>query len=161
MTTAISQAFASDQGAHTAAAALANTLVVKDRREMIVEEAPPPPYTTAELLRDANQRWGWPVERVMEAAQVLFESGWITYPRTDSTRLSPQARDSLRHTVLATYGPNALPNDQKIGPVKESFLQALVGKRSPTTKEPKKENATSKTPMKPFALPIPPGAGRG
>lgn len=123
MTRAVSQEFASDQAAHDAASGLANTLVVKKRKEIIVDEAPPPPYTTAELLRDANHRWGWPVERVMKAAQILFESGWITYPRTDSTRLSPQARDSLRNTVLVTYGPSALPSEQI-----ENLLQKMLGK---------------------------------
>ncbi|RLD04608.1 MAG: hypothetical protein DRI56_10960 [Chloroflexota bacterium] len=112
MTTAISQEFTSNRAAHAAASNLANILVVKKRKEIIVEEAPPPPYTTAELLRDASHRWGWPVEQVMKTAQALFEGGWITYPRTDSTRLSPQARDSLRNTVLVTYGPSALPDNQ-------------------------------------------------
>ena len=49
---------------------------------------PLPPYTTDELLRDANRYYGYSADRVMKIAQELFESGLITYHRTDSIRVS-------------------------------------------------------------------------
>ncbi|MEB3851135.1 MAG: reverse gyrase [Desulfurococcales archaeon] len=50
---------------------------------------PPPPYTTDSLLYDASRRLGLPAGLTMRLAQDLFESGLITYHRTDSTRVSP------------------------------------------------------------------------
>jgi reverse gyrase len=49
---------------------------------------PPPPYTTDTLLYDASRMLGLAVEKAMRVAQELFESGLITYHRTDSTRVS-------------------------------------------------------------------------
>ena len=52
------------------------------------ERTPLPPYTTDALLRDANALLRMPAGRAMRLAQELFESGLITYHRTDSTRVS-------------------------------------------------------------------------
>jgi DNA topoisomerase-1 len=109
MNTGISQAFGSEQTAHAAAGQLAGgELVVASRDETIITEPAPLPYTTAELLADANERWGWSGEETMAMAQELFAAGWITYPRSDSTRLAPEAIDAIRRVVLASYGPDAL-----------------------------------------------------
>jgi len=54
------------------------------------ESNPPPPFTTDSLLYEASRRYGYPARLVMKLAQDLFESGLITYHRTDSTRVSPQ-----------------------------------------------------------------------
>lgn len=109
MSAAISQAFGSEQTAHAAAGQLAGEeLVVASRDETIITETAPLPYTTADLLADANARWGWSGEETMAMAQELFAAGWITYPRSDSTRLAPEAIDAIRRVVLASYGPDAL-----------------------------------------------------
>jgi DNA topoisomerase-1 len=109
MSTALSQAFRSEQTAHAAAGQLAGEeLLVASRDETIITETAPLPHTTAELLADANGRWGWSGEETMAVAQELFAAGWITYPRSDSTRLAPEAIDAIRRVVLATYGPDAL-----------------------------------------------------
>lgn len=62
--------------------------IVKDLREEIVEVPPPPPYTTDSLLKDAFTQLGLPVVEAMKLAQDLFESGLITYHRTDATTVS-------------------------------------------------------------------------
>ncbi|MFB6469929.1 MAG: reverse gyrase [Vulcanisaeta sp. AZ3] len=62
--------------------------VNKISEEKGIELNPPPPYTTDALLRDAANILGLSVERTMAIAQELFESGLITYHRTDSTRVS-------------------------------------------------------------------------
>lgn len=109
MSKAVRSAFSNRQAANAAAADLASgDLVVARRKETVVVEDAPPPYTTADLLDDVTRRWGWSGERVMATAQRLFECGWITYPRTDSTRLSADAQKALRRLVVATYGPQAL-----------------------------------------------------
>jgi DNA topoisomerase IA len=158
MSTAISQAFGSEQTAHAAAGQLAGgKLVVTSRNETIITEMAPLPYTTAELLADANERWGWSGEETMAMAQELFAAGWITYPRSDSTRLAPEAIDALRRMVLATYGPDLLAAEDgrkrssagkaavrenvpqkprgmfstsRVFDLGEGFLQGLIGKRS-------------------------------
>ncbi|MEM4487630.1 MAG: reverse gyrase [Desulfurococcaceae archaeon] len=74
--------------------------------EEVVEVSPRPPYTTDELLSDASKR-GIPAELAMKLAQELFESGLITYHRTDCTHVSPAgisvARDYLTSRQLAEY----------------------------------------------------------
>ncbi len=57
---------------------------------------PLPPYTTDAMLRDANAYLRLPAKRTMEIAQELFESGLITYHRTDSTRVSDKGLDIAR-----------------------------------------------------------------
>ncbi len=87
---------------------LAGEWLVVARRERLEEEAPPPPPTTADLLIEASERLGWRTERTMRVAQALFEGGYITYPRTDSTRIAPRAADQARQVAAAIYGPHAL-----------------------------------------------------
>ncbi|RLI75065.1 reverse gyrase, partial [Archaeoglobales archaeon] len=56
--------------------------------EKEVEKTPFPPYTTDTMLRDANTILRFNAKKCMDVAQTLFESGLITYHRTDSTRVS-------------------------------------------------------------------------
>ncbi len=69
---------------------------VLEKREEIIEESAPPPYTTASMMQDAIHLYGWSSSKVMEVAQLLFENGLITYPRTDSTSIAPEAADEAR-----------------------------------------------------------------
>ncbi len=61
---------------------------------------PPPPYTTDELLREANRYYGYSADRVMKIAQELFESGLITYHRTDSIRVSNTGINVARQYIV-------------------------------------------------------------
>lgn len=79
-------------------------LVVLEKSQQIVEEPAPPPYTTATLLEDAVLLPGWSAGKVMQVAQLLFEQGLITYPRTDSTYISPEAADDLRKVAGLLFG---------------------------------------------------------
>lgn len=83
---------------------------VAAREERIEDEAPPLPYTTADLLEDAALRLGWTAEQTMAAAQSLFEQGLITYPRTDSPRVAPEARQAARQVIAERYGAEAWGN---------------------------------------------------
>lgn len=60
---------------------------------------PQPPYTTDSMLRDAAQKLGFTVRYTMELAQTLFESGLITYHRTDSTTVSTTGIDVARRYI--------------------------------------------------------------
>ncbi len=63
-------------------------IVVEDLKDEVVTLRPEPPFTTDSVLAELNARYGISVVRAMEVLQELFEAGFITYHRTDSTRVS-------------------------------------------------------------------------
>ncbi len=67
---------------------------------------PSPPFTTSTLQQEAARRLGYSVRQTMTLAQRLYESGHITYMRTDSTNLSPLAIDSAKKFIIKEYGEN-------------------------------------------------------
>ncbi len=77
-----------------------------------------PPFTTSKLQQDASRKVRFSVKRTMMIAQRLYEGvelgeegqiGLITYMRTDSTRVAPEAIAEVREYVGKEYGPNYLP----------------------------------------------------
>jgi len=65
---------------------------------------PPPPFTTSSLQQDASRRLGFAVKKTMMVAQKLYEAGYITYMRTDSTRVSDDAIKMAKAYICKTYG---------------------------------------------------------
>jgi len=65
---------------------------------------PPVPFITSSLQQEANRRLGLGVRRVMEAAQQLYEKGYISYMRTDSKHLSDDAHEAIKSEILNDYG---------------------------------------------------------
>ena len=65
---------------------------------------PAPPFTTASMQIEANSKLGFSTRTTMQAAQSLYQSGMITYHRTDSLNLSKQAIASLASYVEENYG---------------------------------------------------------
>ena len=86
--------------------------IVIEKQEQIIEEAAPPPFTTASMMQDAINLYGWSASKVMEVAQLLFENGLITYPRTDSTSIAPEAAAEAR-TVAGKLFDQDLLDPQK------------------------------------------------
>ncbi len=72
-------------------------------------ERPFPPFTTSTLQQEANRKLRYTSRRTMQLAQGLYENGYITYMRTDSTLLSTQAIDAARSWIAEQYGPEYLP----------------------------------------------------
>ncbi|HZV77823.1 MAG TPA: type I DNA topoisomerase [Candidatus Babeliales bacterium] len=82
------------------------------RRE--VRRNPPAPFTTSTLQQEASRKLKMRVRRAMQVAQALYEGvdlggsegtvGLITYMRTDSTRISDQARDAAREYIVGAFG---------------------------------------------------------
>ena len=93
---------------HIAAELTGTALLVADRREEIITEFPPFPYTTATLLEDAALAFNWTVTQITRSAQILFEAGLITYPRTDSERVTDEAIETGKQVVIALFGKEAL-----------------------------------------------------
>jgi DNA topoisomerase-1 len=70
------------------------------------KKTPSPPFTTSTLQQEASRKLGFNVSRTMSAAQKLYESGNITYMRTDSVNLSNDALNSAEHVISKNYGNN-------------------------------------------------------
>lgn len=73
---------------------------------------PAAPFTTSTLQQEASRKLGFSVSRTMSVAQGLYESGLITYMRTDSTNLSEEAVQNIANTVVQNYGQNYLQTRQ-------------------------------------------------
>lgn len=65
---------------------------------------PAPPFTTSTLQQEASRKLGFAVKRTMVAAQRLYESGMITYMRTDSTNLSETALADIANSIALNFG---------------------------------------------------------
>ncbi|MEX2640788.1 MAG: type I DNA topoisomerase [Balneolales bacterium] len=70
--------------------------------------SPAPPFITSTLQQEANRRMGLSGRDAMRTAQKLYEEGFITYMRTDSTNLSTQAVNAARTAVESMYGQDYL-----------------------------------------------------
>ena len=89
-----------------------------------VKRNAPAPFTTSVLQQTASTRMGFSPKRTMAVAQKLYEGievkkgegnvGLITYMRTDSTRLSPEAVDAAREYIKTEYGKEYMPEAPKI-----------------------------------------------
>jgi len=82
---------------------------VIDREDRPTSSKPSAPYITSTLQQAASTRLGYGVKRTMGLAQRLYEAGYITYMRTDSTNLSKEAVESARDFIGSEYGENYLP----------------------------------------------------
>lgn len=68
------------------------------------KKSPAPPFTTSTLQQEASRKLGFSVSRTMTVAQQLYESGKITYMRTDSVNLSDMAIGAARNEIVSQYG---------------------------------------------------------
>ena len=102
-----------------AAVALAERLkkcpaVVKSVEEKPYTERPYAPFTTSTLQQEANRKLGFTARTTMSLAQNLYENGYITYMRTDSTNLSGEAIKAARNHIQREYGKEYLPDSPRI-----------------------------------------------
>jgi len=69
-------------------------------------KSPAPPFTTSTLQQEASRKLGFSVAKTMMVAQQLYESGKITYMRTDSVNLSKLALSMAKKVITSNYGEN-------------------------------------------------------
>ena len=80
------------------------TFSIADITRKPVRRSPAPPFTTSTLQQEAARKLGYSVSQTMRIAQMLYESGLITYMRTDSFNLSEMALGTAKETIVNTYG---------------------------------------------------------
>src|SRR6185295_16053371 len=94
------------------------TYEVLDVRQTERAEPPPPPFTTSLLQQQAFSRLRFPAKRTMRVAQQLYEGidvggrgsvGLITYMRSDSFRVAPEALFEVRDLIAKDFGARYLP----------------------------------------------------
>ena len=74
------------------------------------KRTPAPPFTTSTMQQEASRKLGFALRRTMSVAQSLYEKGFITYMRTDSTRISDEARAAAKIYIERTYGKEYYEN---------------------------------------------------
>ncbi len=92
-------------------------------KKSVRRKSPAPPFTTSTMQQEASKRLGFAAAKTMKAAQNLYEGvelegmgavGLITYMRTDSLRISDEARIAAYDYINKTYGKNYVPATPKI-----------------------------------------------
>ncbi|MDR1380912.1 MAG: type I DNA topoisomerase [Tannerella sp.] len=78
--------------------------VIEDITKKPVKKSPAPPFTTSTLQQEAARKLGFSVSQTMMVAQRLYESGYITYMRTDSVNLSNLALNASREAIVGSFG---------------------------------------------------------
>jgi len=86
------------------------TFTVRAVTEKPYRRSPAPPFMTSTLQQEASRKLRFGAQRTMQVAQRLYEQGWITYMRTDSTTLSDQALTAARAQASALYGREYVPD---------------------------------------------------
>jgi len=98
------------------------TFTVRSVESKEKKKNPVPPFITSKLQQDASRKLGFTVKKTMMLAQRLYEGmdlgdmgtvGLITYMRTDSTRIAPEALQEVRDHIVATHGPEFLPDEPR------------------------------------------------
>ncbi|WP_099331858.1 type I DNA topoisomerase [Actinomyces minihominis] len=84
---------------------------------------PAAPFTTSTLQQDASRKLKWNASTTMRVAQTLYESGYITYMRTDSTNLSGQAISAARKVAVERYGEASIPEKPRFYAKKQKSAQ--------------------------------------
>lgn len=76
------------------------------------KKSPAPPFTTSTLQQEASRKLGFSVGQTMTVAQQLYESGLITYMRTDSVNLSNLALGAAKKVIAGTFGEDYIKTRQ-------------------------------------------------
>ncbi|HEV2759176.1 MAG TPA: type I DNA topoisomerase, partial [Acidimicrobiales bacterium] len=102
------------EGARGLVARLADsTFSVKSVEEKPYKRTPYPPFMTSTLQQEAGRKLRFTTQRAMSVAQRLYENGYITYMRTDSTALSETALNAARAQAAQLYGAEYVPDQPR------------------------------------------------
>ncbi len=102
----------------------ASSYSVAKREDKPTSSKPTAPFITSTLQQAASTRLGYGVKKTMMMAQRLYEAGYITYMRTDSTNLSADAIEMVRGFIDKEYGKKYLPEKPNFYSSKEGAQEA-------------------------------------
>ncbi len=91
-----------------------STFSVSSVDERPYRSSPKAPFITSTLQQEGGRKLGLTSRQVMQAAQALYEGGYITYMRTDSVTLSEEALGAARSQVRELYGERFLPDGPRV-----------------------------------------------
>ncbi|WP_163560084.1 type I DNA topoisomerase [Halomonas sp. NO4] len=100
------------------------SLAITAREDKPTRSKPGAPFITSTLQQAASGRLGFSVRKTMTLAQRLYEAGYITYMRTDSTNLSNDALASVREFIDGEFGDRYLPESPNRYASKEGAQEA-------------------------------------
>ena len=87
---------------------------VSNVEEKIKNSNPKPPFTTSTLQQEAARKLRSSARKTMRMAQRLYEKGFITYMRTDSTNLSAEGINGARNEIMSRFGKEYLPDQARV-----------------------------------------------
>ncbi len=102
----------------------ASSFTLTSREDKPTKSKPSAPFITSTLQQAASTRLSFSVKKTMMMAQRLYEAGYITYMRTDSTNLSREAVESCREYILDNYGKPYLPKEPVLYSSKDGAQEA-------------------------------------
>lgn len=128
--------------------------IVSDIRKSERRKKAPLPFTTSTMQQEAAKSLGFATSKTMKLAQTLYEDGYITYLRTDSTRIADEADAAARSFIAAQFGEHYVNGGSGV----QSKAQAEVKIQDaheairPTSLELSPEEAKAKLPREEFRL---------
>ena len=90
------------------------TPTIADVERKPFTQRPYAPFTTSTLQQEGSRKLGFGAKRTMAIAQTLYENGFITYMRTDSTNLSDEAISAARSLIGKEFGAEYLPSAPRV-----------------------------------------------
>ena len=110
-----------------------NGFKVDTVKRAVKSRRPAPPFSTSTLLQEANRKLSFQSQKTMMVAQELYEGvnigdknthGLITYMRTDSLRISDEARDAAKELIISAYGADYYPERPNVFKSKDNIQDA-------------------------------------
>lgn len=90
-----------------------NSAIVAEIEVKETKSSPKAPFTTSTLQQTASTKLGFGIKKTMTIAQILYESGYITYMRTDSTNLSAQSIAMATNYIKTNFGDKYLATSKR------------------------------------------------
>lgn len=107
--------------------------IVEEIKRSVTKSTPPPPFITSTMQQDALNKIGMSISQTTKSAQALYEgvelgsegkTALITYIRTDSTRVSPEAQAKAKDYIVSHYGEDYAPKTYNVFKAKKNAQDA-------------------------------------
>lgn len=128
--------------------------IVSDIRKSERRKKAPLPFTTSTMQQEAAKSLGFATSKTMKLAQTLYEDGYITYLRTDSTRIADEADAAARNFIAAQFGENYVSGGSGAQPKAQAEVKIQDAHEAirPTSLDLSPEEAKEKLPRDEFRL---------